>query len=62
MNEYNPITSEFGSAEEETAYLAWLKAKVEKSLACDKPPIPHDQVMAEMQAIIDEAKAKQTAP
>jgi hypothetical protein len=46
MNEYSPIVSEFGSAEEEQAYLIWLKAKVEASLADPRPPVPHDEAMA----------------
>lgn len=58
MNEYSPITSEFGSAEEEAAYNEWLKKKVEASLNDGRPTIPHDQVMAEMRAIIDQAKAR----
>ena len=56
MNEYSPIVSEFGSAEEEQAYLRWLEAKVAKSLADPKPPVPHDVVMSEMRKIIDDAR------
>jgi hypothetical protein len=55
---YSPIVSEFGSPEEEAAYLAWLHEKVAKSLADPRPPVPHDEVMAEMRQIIDRAKAK----
>jgi len=58
MNKYSPLISEFGSAEEEAAYLEWLKRKVEESLADPRPPVPHDQVMAELRAIIDEAKQR----
>jgi hypothetical protein len=53
MNEYSPITSEFASAEEEASYLAWLRAKVAASLADPRPPVPHDEAMAEMRAIIE---------
>jgi len=56
MNKYSPLVSEFGSAEEEAAYLEWLKKKVEESLADPRPPVPHDQVMAEVRAIINKAK------
>ena len=59
MNEYSPIVSEFGSEEEEQAYLRWLEAKVAKSLADPRPPVPHDEVMAEMRQIIDEARKRQ---
>jgi hypothetical protein len=58
MNAYSPLVSEFGSAEEEAAYLAWLHEKVAKSLADPRPPVPHDEVMAELQQIIERAKAK----
>ena len=46
MNEYSPIVSEFGSAEEEASYLRWLTAKVEASRADPRPPVPHDEAMA----------------
>lgn len=52
MNEYSPITSEFDSAEEEAAYLEWLKAKVAASLADPRPSVPHDEAMARMRAVI----------
>jgi hypothetical protein len=58
MNEYSPLTSEFGSAEEEAAYNAWLKKKVEASLADPRPPIPHDEAMAQIRATLEEAKAR----
>lgn len=58
MNEYSPLISEFGSAEEEAAYNEWLTKKVAASLADGKPVVPHDEVMAEMQAIIDKAKSR----
>ena len=59
MTEYSPIVSEFGSEEEEQAYLRWLEAKVAKSLADPRPSIPHDQVMAKIDRIIAHAKARQ---
>lgn len=59
MNEYSPIVSEFGSAEEEQSYLAWLKAKVEASRADPRPSVPHDVVMAEMRQIIADAAARE---
>lgn len=59
MNEYSPIVSEFGSEEEEQAYLRWLEAKVAKSLADPRPPVPHDEVMAEMRQIIETARKNQ---
>jgi len=53
MAKLSPIVSEFASTEEEEAYDAWFRAKVEARLASKAPGIPHDEVMAEMQAILD---------
>jgi hypothetical protein len=55
MNAYSPLVSEFGSAEEEAAYLKWLHEEVAASLADPTPPIPHDQVMAELREVIKQA-------
>ena len=60
MNKYSPLVSEFGSAEEEAAYLEWLKKKVAESLADPRPPVPHEQVMAEIDEIIAKAKKRKT--
>ena len=56
MAKLSPIESEFGTTEEAEAYDAWFRAKVEKAMASTEPGIPHDVVMAEMQAIIDRAE------
>jgi hypothetical protein len=53
MNEQSPIVSEFATPEEAAAYEEWLRAKVAASLADERPGIPHDEVMAEMRAIIE---------
>jgi len=53
MTEYSPIESEFANSDDEAAYDAWFRAKVEKALASTKPRIPHDEVMARAQAIIE---------
>lgn len=60
MNEQSPIVSEFATPEEAAAYEKWLKKKVAASLADPRPPVPHDEVMAEMRAIIDKAKQKKS--
>lgn len=52
MNEYSPIVSEFDSAEQEASYLAWLQAKVEKSLSDRRPPVPHDEAMTRVRATL----------
>ena len=54
----SPIESEFATSEEAEAYERWFRAKVQESLDDNSPLIPHDQVMAEMQELID---AKQRA-
>jgi hypothetical protein len=53
MTKLSPIESEFATTEDAEAYDAWFRAKVEKAMASKEPGIPHDQVRAEMQAIID---------
>jgi len=58
VNEHSPIVSEFETPEQEASYLEWLKRKVAESLADPRPPVPHDEVMAEMRAIIEKAKKK----
>ncbi len=53
MPALDPIEPGFASTEEAEAYDAWVRAKVERSLADTRPPIPHAQGMAEMKALID---------
>ncbi len=53
MTKMTPIESEFATAAEAEAHDAWVRAKVETALASTAPSIPHDQVMAEIQGIID---------
>lgn len=49
----SPIESEFATTEEAEAYERWFRARVQESLDDNSPLIPHDQVIAEMQALID---------
>jgi hypothetical protein len=58
MNKQSPIVSEFATEEEAAAYDAWLRVKVAGSLAEPDPAVPHDEVMASLQSIIDRAKAR----
>ncbi len=48
----SPLVSEFETEDQEKKYTAWLKAKLHASLDDARPGVPHDQVMAEMEAII----------
>ncbi len=54
----DPIISEFDTQEEADAYDKWFREKVQASLDDPRPLIPHDQVMAELDAIIEAAKAR----
>lgn len=55
---YSPLVSEFDSAEQEADYVAWLESKVAASLADTRPAVPHDDVMAEMDALIEAIAAQ----
>ncbi|CZT26442.1 stability determinant [Pseudomonas amygdali pv. morsprunorum] len=48
MIDRSPIVSEFETEELEANYTAWLRAKVEASLADSRPAIPHDEVERRM--------------
>ncbi|EIM6319441.1 antitoxin [Salmonella enterica] len=50
----SPIVSEFETVEQEASYNEWLKAKVAASLADTRPAVPHDEVMAEIDALTDQ--------
>ena len=54
----SPIISEFATEEAAASHDRWFRAKVQASLDDLQPSIPHDQVMAEMDAIIDEAEQR----
>ncbi|WP_260599355.1 stability determinant [Sphingomonas endolithica] len=53
MAKLSPIESKFGSTEEAEAYDVWFRAKVQRALDSKEPGIPHDEVMAEMRALIE---------
>lgn len=53
---YDPLVSEYDDAAHEARHTAWLQAKLAKSAADTSPNIPHDQVMAELKAILNRAK------
>ena len=59
MNAQSPIVSEFETTEHAAAYEEWLKRKAAAAIADPRPSIPHEQVMAEIQAIIDKARDRQ---
>lgn len=53
MPKLSPIVSEFESTEAAEAHDRWVREKVEQALADPAPSIPHDQVMADLQAVLD---------
>ena len=58
MNKHSLPPSGFGSPEEAAAYEKWLADKVAASLADGREPVPHDQAMAEIRAIIEAERGK----
>jgi len=54
----DPRVSEFDTQEQADSYDRWFRARVEAALKDDRPRIPHDQVMAEMEAIIQAAERR----
>ena len=55
----SPIVSEFETEEQAASYDRWFRAKVQASIDDPRPNIPHEQVMAEMRALIE---SKQKTP
>jgi hypothetical protein len=53
MAKLDPIVSEFDTEEDAEAYDKWFRAQVEEALASTEPSIPHEQVMAEIRALLD---------
>lgn len=49
----DPIVSEFETQEQADSYDRWFRQRVEASLADPRPGIPHDDVMAEMRALLE---------
>ena len=59
--EFSPIVSEFETEEQAASYDRWFRAKVQASLDDPRPSIPHDQVMADMRALIESKRNKRDA-
>ena len=53
MTKMSPIESEFATTEDAEAHDLWFRAKVAKALASHDPSIPHDEVMAEVRAVLE---------
>ena len=57
----SPIVSEFETEEHAANYDRWFRAKVQASLDDPRPNIPHDQVMAEMRALLESKRRERDA-
>ena len=57
----SPIVSEFETEEQASSHDLWFRKKVEKSLANPGLGVPHDEVMARVEAIILQAELEQRA-
>lgn len=57
----SPLISEFETTEQETRYTEWLRAKVAASLDDPRSAVPHDEVMAEMDSLIDQIASEKGA-
>ena len=59
MPTLDPVDLGFASNEEAEAYDRWFRAKVEAALSDAGPTIPHEEVMAEMRALIERKRRAQ---
>ena len=57
----DPIISEFETENQAASYDLWFRSKVQQALDSKASRIPHDQVMAEMEAIIVQAEQRLAA-
>jgi hypothetical protein len=51
-----PTASEFETKEQAASYDRWFRRKVQDSLEDSGPGTPHDQMMAEMEAVISQSE------
>lgn len=58
MAKLDPIVSEFATTEEAEAYDVWFRKKVQEGLADTRPPIPHDEAVARIDAVLARYKDK----
>ncbi|MCF5547408.1 antitoxin [Pseudomonas salomonii] len=53
----SPIVSEFETEEQAASYDRWFRAKVQASIDDPRPSIPHEEVMAEVERMLEERRA-----
>jgi len=56
----DPYVSEFETEEQEAQYTLWLRSKIQEAIDDPKPCVPHDDVMAKMDALIEKIKERQS--
>ncbi len=49
----DPLVSPFETQEKADSYDSWFRTRIQRSLSDTRPPIPHDEVMAEMRELIE---------
>ena len=59
--ELSPIVSGLETKEQAAGHDRWLRAKVQASIENPRPNVPHDQVMADMRALIESKRNKRDA-
>lgn len=57
----SPIVSEFETEEQAASYDRWFRAKVQASIDDPRPNIPHEQVMAEVERMLEERREARRA-
>lgn len=57
----SPIVSEFETEEQAASYDRWFRAKVQASIDDPRPSIPHDEVMAEVERMLEERREARRA-
>lgn len=58
---FSTTVPEFESEEQAASYDRWFRAEVQMSLDDPRPSIPHEQVMAEIEALMEERRIKHEA-
>ena len=56
MADLSPIESEFATTDDAAAHDAWFRAKVQLALTSNAAMVPHDQVMADARAVLEEQR------
>jgi hypothetical protein len=57
----DPRISEFETQEQADSYDSWFRDRVQRSLDDSRPSIPHDDVIAEMRALLESKKRRHAA-